>query len=231
MRSVIVFLLIIAIGITYQKGWWEIPRQWVPWQPLHVDDPLTLVTQWKLKRLSDDRQACLAALATTPENALSYTPLADHSPVEACPLENVVRVHSTSVSFNQSFIASCPLALAWVMFERHHLQPTAERLFDTRVSRVEHAGSFACRNVYGRETGRRSEHATAEALDVTGCRLDQGQHITLLRDWNETGEKGEYLQQLRDDACTTFGNVLGPEYNAAHADHFHLGMRGYRLCR
>ncbi|MEC8937804.1 MAG: extensin family protein, partial [Pseudomonadota bacterium] len=28
-----------------------------------------------------------------------------------------------------------------------------------------------------------------------------------------------------------FGNVLGPEYNAAHADHFHLGMRGFRLCR
>ncbi|BCB71988.1 hypothetical protein HME01_26950 [Vreelandella aquamarina] len=42
---------------------------------------------------------------------------------------------------------------------------------------------------------------------------------------------GELLRAARDGACDTFGNVLGPEYNAAHADHFHLGMRGFRLCR
>ncbi|WP_188186207.1 extensin family protein, partial [Salmonella enterica] len=24
---------------------------------------------------------------------------------------------------------------------------------------------------------------------------------------------------------------LGPDYNAAHANHFHLGMRGYGVCR
>ncbi|EHE2712186.1 extensin, partial [Salmonella enterica] len=23
----------------------------------------------------------------------------------------------------------------------------------------------------------------------------------------------------------------GPDYNAAHANHFHLGMRGYGVCR
>ncbi|MDW5378803.1 extensin family protein [Halomonas sp. HP20-15] len=25
--------------------------------------------------------------------------------------------------------------------------------------------------------------------------------------------------------------MLGPEYNAAHANHFHLGVRGMSFCR
>lgn len=101
----------------------------------------------------------------------------------------------------------------------------------SRVSQVNHVGSFACRNVYGRETGRRSEHATAEALDVVGFQFENGQRITLINDWDDDGAEGEFLRAARDGACHTFGNVLGPDYNAAHEDHFHMGMRGFRLCR
>ncbi len=202
-----------------------------PPAPLHVDDPVTPVTQLKLKRLNDDREACLAALDTVPEGGLSYTPLADYSPTASCPLSNVVRMQSSSVRFNQSFVATCPLALARVMYERHALQPAAEAIMGSPVAQVDHVGSFACRNVYGRESGRRSEHATAEALDVVGFRFENGRQITLIRDWDDEGEAGEFLRAARDGACDTFGNVLGPDYNAAHADHFHLGMRGFRLCR
>jgi hypothetical protein len=39
---------------------------------------------------------------------------------------------------------------------------------------------------------------------------------------------------VRDKACDAFGTVLSPDYNAAHADHFHLDQadRGYgAFCR
>ena len=231
MRNTVIILCLIALGVALQKGIIEIPRHWAPWAPLHVDDPITPVTQLKLKRLNDNRKACLAALDTVPERELRYTPLADYTPTANCPLSNVVRMHASSVRFNQSFVASCPLALAWVMYERHSLQPAAQENMGSRVAQVNHVGSFACRNVYGRETGRRSEHATAEALDVVGFQFENGQQVSLINDWDDTGNVGKFLQAARDGACNTFGNVLGPDYNAAHADHFHLGMRGFRLCR
>jgi hypothetical protein len=230
-----VLLILLLLAGALALAWWHfessIPRHWHPAEPLAVDDPLTPVTRWKLHRLADDRDGCLAALATVPEGELRYTPLADHEPVAGCPLENVVRVQSSGVDFNASFVARCPLALAWTIYERQRLQPAAEAILGSRVSRVEHYGSFACRNVYGRADGRLSEHATAEALDVTAFQLADGREIRLLDHWDEEGARGEFLREARDGACDLFGNVLGPDYNAAHADHFHFGMRGFRLCR
>ena len=40
--------------------------------------------------------------------------------------------------------------------------------------------------------------------------------------------------RARDAACEVFGTVLSPDYNAAHADHFHLDqeVRGWGgVCR
>ncbi|MBA2780963.1 extensin family protein [Billgrantia kenyensis] len=229
----LLFLLLLAVAAALAWWQWEehIPHHWHPWAPLSVDDPLTPVTKWKLHRLADDREGCLAALETAPEDALSMMPLDDHEPVQGCPLENVVRIHASEVEFNASFVARCPLALAWVMYERQRLQPAAEAHFGSRVARVEHYGSFACRNVYGRAEGRLSEHATAEALDVAAFHLEDGRRITLLDHWEGEDPRADFLRDARDGACDLFGNVLGPDYNLAHADHFHFGMRGFRLCR
>lgn len=227
----VIGLLAIIVGLGFEKQWWSIPREWNPWQPLHVADPLTPVTQWKLDRLEGDRQACLAALETVPDGELSYTPLEDHVPVAGCPLSNVVRMHGAGVSFNASFVASCPLALAWVLYERHRLQPTARETFGQSVAHVQHYGSFACRNIYHRENARRSEHASAEALDVAAFRLEDGRRIELLSDWTDDGAAGEFLHEAQQGACGLFGTVLGPDYNAAHANHFHFGMRGVSFCR
>lgn len=52
-----------------------------------------------------------------------------------------------------------------------------------RLTRIEHLGSYACRNIYHRPDARRSEHASAEALDVSGFQLSDGRKITVLRGW------------------------------------------------
>ncbi|WP_227367500.1 extensin family protein [Halomonas sp. M20] len=224
-------LLLIVVGIGFDKQWWTIPREWAPWQPLHVSDPLTPITQWKLSRLEDDRDGCLAALQTAPEASLRYTPLDDYTPVADCPLINVVRVQRGEAAFNRSFVASCPLALTWALYEQHRLQPLAREIFGQSISQVQHYGSFACRNIYHRKNARRSEHASAAALDVAAFRLEEGQRIEVLKDWGSEGKAGAFLKRAQEGACGLFGTVLGPEYNAAHANHFHLGMRGMSFCR
>ncbi|MFU0735376.1 extensin family protein, partial [Klebsiella quasipneumoniae] len=93
----------------------------------------------------------------------------------------------------------------------------------------DHLGSFACRNIYHREQARRSEHATADALDVSGFRLTDGRRISILQGWRSE-RSHPWLAALLSNSCPYFGNALGPEYNAAHANHFHFGMRGQGFC-
>ncbi|MFP3560920.1 extensin family protein, partial [Paraburkholderia sp. SIMBA_049] len=88
------------------------------------------------------------------------------SPASAnCPLRNVWRIEGGQARLSSSFLASCPLAVAYALFEQHGLQPVAQRVLGQRVTQVDHLGSFACRNVYHRKQGRLSQHATANALD------------------------------------------------------------------
>ncbi len=76
-----------------------------------------------------------------------------------------------------------------------------------------------------------SSHSTADAIDISGFFLRDGQRIDLKQDWSETSQKGQFLNAVGQDACDWFPLVLGPNYNAAHADHFHLQSSGWNFCR
>ena len=89
--------------------------------------------------------------------------------------------------------------------------------------------------IYGRDSGDWSEHATANAIDIAGFVIEDGTRISVLRDW-DAGERGRFLDDVRDGACDLFATVLSPDYNAAHRDHLHLdqasrGAFGWRACR
>ena len=43
--------------------------------------------------------------------------------------------------------------------------------------------------------------------------------------------KAAFLRQVHGGACHGFMAVLGPDYNAAHRNHFHLDRGPYRVCR
>lgn len=231
MKRLLCFFVLVAVGVAFDQGIWTVPREWNPFAPLRIQDPVTPVTAWKLSELEHDRKGCLTALATWPGSELEYQVLADYTPVKSCPLTRVVRLKASGVRFSRSFVATCSLALDWLMFEHHRLQPAARKILGSPVSRVEHVGSFACRNIYGRKNARRSAHASAEALDVTAFTLQDGRKISVLGDWQAESRRGDFLREAHRGACRSFSTVLGPDYNAAHANHFHLAVNGFSLCR
>lgn len=102
-------------------------------------------------------------------------------------------------------------------------------MFGQPVARVEHLGSFACRNIGTSQ--RRSQHAYANALDIAGFQLTDGRRISVARDWSGQGDAARFLHRAHQAACDTFHVTLGPDYNAAHRDHFHLDMGLFRQCR
>ncbi|MEB6578942.1 extensin family protein [Enterobacter quasiroggenkampii] len=209
-------------------GYRWLPPYYNPFTPLTLDDPPGRITQYKLRRLTPE--ACASLLLQANQRDLIRTqPVADSG--GACPLNNVVRVRDFGpVGLNSSFLASCPLALSSALFISQQARPLTKRYMGSELARIDHLGSFACRNIYHRPDARRSEHATAEALDIAAFRLANGERVTVLNGWKATTTQ-PWLKAMLAASCGYYGNGLGPEYNAAHANHFHLGMRGFGLCR
>ncbi|AMT87511.1 MULTISPECIES: extensin-like domain-containing protein [Pseudomonas] len=221
-------LLAIAGGaVSVWRGWLDVPPQWNPWAPLDIKAAPNWLTGYKLMRLRSDPELCAQALSSSD---LRVSPQAD-SPGAKCPLVGALRVQGGGVALSSSFIASCPLAVAYAMFEHHTLQPAAQSAYGQKIARVDHLGSFACRNVYNRESGALSRHASADALDIAGFRLAGGRTISVLRDWPKQNQDAEFLRQVRDGACESFSVVLSPDYNAAHRNHFHVDVGRWSVCR
>ena len=209
-----------------------------PWTELSLNDPVGPFTGMKIARLGNDPRGCLALLS---EAKLAEIPYAQPDPADRqCRFADGVRIRPEghrSIRFSPaSLVTSCPVAAALALWERDVVQPAARTRLGSRVVRIDHAGSYSCRRIYGQAEGRFSEHATADAVDILGFRLADGRTISLLRDWRGASAEAAFLRDVRDGGCNLFATVLSPDYNRAHADHFHLdqadrGSAGWRLCR
>jgi len=209
----------------------------LPWTPLDLGQPIGLMTGRKLNALTQSYPACRAALERA---GVRYTALPPRSGEGQCGYSDGVRFTSGGarrIDFAPAGLGiACPVAAALAIWEWNVVQPAAERHFGTKVTSIDHFGSYSCRRIYGRDAGTWSEHSTADAVDIAGFRLGNGTRITVARDWRGDNEKAAFLREVRDGACQLFATTLSPDYNAAHADHFHLdqadrGAMGWRACR
>ncbi|WP_066331389.1 extensin-like domain-containing protein [Azohydromonas lata] len=222
-------LLLVLLALPSPQGRGGIPERWLPWAPLRIADKPNLLTPFKLSRLGRDAALCRAVLDEAPQ--LQATPVPDREVGQGCRLTDAVRVTRTAFALETPFLLSCRGAVALALWETHVVQPAAQELLGAPVARMQHLGSLACRDVAGR-AGRRSRHAQADALDVAGFTLADGRRVSVLRDWRDAkSPAGSFLREVHRGGCRSFNGVLGPDYNAAHADHLHLEMGGGRFCR
>ena len=76
-------------------------------------------------------------------------------------------------------------------------------------------GSYNCRRQ--RNNGLVSEHSYGTAIDVAV--IDSA---ILTRDWGKASDHGKTLNKAYENACKLFSNIITPDDNALHHDHFHL---------
>ncbi len=205
-----------------------LPDEWNLARPLDISAPPTPVTRLKLRR-AQEGAACLAALRT---GNVSFTPMPDLLVSDQCHITDRIRLTGLDGVVLDPVETRCAIALRLALWERHGLAPAAQDIFGTGLARIHHLSSYNCRQIRapGGSGGRMSTHATADAIDVTGVTLADGRRVTLSGGWGN-GQEGAFLEAARDAACTWFATALGPDYNALHADHFHLQTRGWGLCR
>lgn len=179
-----------------------------------------------------EARQCLANLGATRAN---FTPLPDQYFGAGCSTVNTVRLASlqgdyAALALSNLGPVACPLASTFAAWARFGVDRAARQVLGSGLLRIETMGSYSCRNVAG--SAKRSAHARAEAIDVSAFVLEDGRRISVLGDWNGgTASERQFLQLVHASACKRFGTVLGPNYNAAHHDHFHVELSGSNFCR
>jgi hypothetical protein len=217
-------------------------------------------SEMQISPWTDDEIAAAKAECTTTLSGirLDFEPL---SPIQhgLCGTPAPILLRSLGidekVELDPPATVSCDLAKAlseWV----DAVQREAKEQFGAAIAKLR-ASSYACRNIYNRANPPLSQHALANAIDLTGFVLTSGEHITVQEDWHNrsvdnpslfhlastatslpnlvpaTQQKSEFVVKAHESACSIFGTVLGPRANKAHRDHFHLDMkqRDHSLCR
>lgn len=194
--------------------------------------PRRLVTSAQSHTPNISDASCLAQLNQT---GARFDPIPDTYAAPGCNKLGTVQLSALSGDAREFGVSNigpvkCKTAKAFTAWARFGVDRAARQILGSPLARIETMGSYNCRNVAG--SSRRSAHATAGAIDVSGFMLEDGRRISLTDDWSGgTPAEREFLRVVHKSACKRFGTVLGPDYNRAHADHFHLEGTGAKYCR
>jgi glucose/arabinose dehydrogenase len=210
---------------------------------------------WSDAEVAAAKAKCTEALSSI---KLNYEPLA---PIKQglcgapAPILLTTLGGDPRVELDPPVITTCQLARALNTWFDKTVQPKAEALFASPVTKLHNASSYACRNRYHDANQPLSEHALASAIDIPEFVLASGERVTVLDNWPKNppnpvrvaavgtsgpivstisaDQKAKFVKFLHDDACRTFGTVLGPDANEAHKSHFHFDMKQRRasLCQ
>lgn len=166
------------------------------------------------------------------KSAAQFTPLPDRYLGKDCSQLGTVKLASLDLSRANSGAGklqignlgpvTCPMAQRFASWSQYAVARAARQMLGSELVRIETLGSYNCRNVAG--TSKRSEHAHANAIDVSAFIMADGRRITVQGGWNGSRAERAFLKTIHKSACRRFGTVLGPDFNKAHRDHFHLDM-------
>lgn len=180
-----------------------------------------------LARLAKAPQACHDALNIA---GVDYARIQPIRTGKGCGVEDAV-VLDRSMLWQKSkepLPMTCAMAARLYLWETQVVAPAAEKHFGVPLQRIEALGAYSCRTIAG-ET-KMSEHAFGKAADIAGFRLADGRMISVLDHYYDKGPKGAFLREVHEKACDLFDVTLGPDYNEAHKNHFHIDVGIRRAC-
>jgi hypothetical protein len=170
--------------------------------------------------------ACLARGYVRP--SAYVRPMDSLSGRGSCGLDHPFKVSATNggyVGVMPPAVIGCPMTAAVDRWVDSSVQPSARRYLGMHVVAIRQMSSYSCRTRASSRRDKLSEHAFGNALDVAGFRLADGRDILVGRSWwRGAPEERAFLRAAFAGACREFYTVLGPGYNRAHANHFHLDL-------
>ena len=218
-RLLLLLILAAGLGMLFRQG--LVPARLNPLPLVSLDGPGGVLLDWQLAALRYEPGLCGEVLKSPQIEAalVSDNPLRN-----GCGWLTAVRVSEAGGAKIAAEPLTCQVAAAFAMWMANDVQPAAQSILGQRVASVRQIGTYACRNIIGNAIwkDRRSEHASANAIDIAGFTLADGRQISVARHWSGTGPESRFLKTVHERSCRYFRVSLGPEFNASHHDHFHL---------
>ncbi len=143
----------------------------------------------------------------------------------ACGVPYALKVHTAArgIAMQPPATLNCRTALAVARWLDEDVRSAARWRLLKNPTGLINASSYRCSRIAGSRTV--SEHAGGNALDVAGFRFSDGSTVRVEpKGFFRFRERG-FQNSVRQASCRHFGTVLGPGYNRAHDDHFHLDLK------
>ncbi len=209
----------------------SLPHQHLPWRPLDMQAPTGFATDLQLLRLSlSPSSTCTQLIEAVDDYQTREAKAHRVKPPCGWDIAREVDLSEIAALKPRDVTMQCPLAAGNYIWMRE-IDKAALKHLGSGLKTIQHAGSYSCRRQVGNGSGQWSEHAYANAFDVMGFELEDGRIISVLKDWNGEKDRKRFLRDVRKQACKIFRVTLSPDFNAAHADHFHVDMGPTTSCR
>ena len=228
-RVVLFVLVASGTAMAFREG--LVAPRLNPLPEIDLARPGAWLIDWRLAALKHFPAVCARSLESPHIDARQ---IAD-SPIEnGCGWSNGVRLMEAGGARASFDKITCEMAVAMALWMEHEVQPLALEHLGQRVNGLVSRGSYACRNIVGSVvlSRVRSQHAYANAADIAGFTLADGRQVDILAHWAAADSaEGRFLREAHRRACRYFRVVLGPDYNVAHRNHFHLDRGPFSSCR
>ena len=158
---------------------------------------------------------------------------------KGCGIDKPIRVSAIlpDVTLKPEGVMRCKAALALARWTKETAAPATRSAFgaETRIVALNQASTYICRLRNNAETGKISEHARGNAVDIASFTLSNDKTIEIQPRDEDGTLTGAFQRAVTASACLYFTTVLDPGSDAAHEDHLHLDVierkNGYRYCR
>ena len=172
-------------------------REAIPATPTPPEAP---PPHWSDAEVIAALRQCLRLLAPMTTSIDILDPLRDGECGAPVPVR-LKRIGATGgVDIDPPAVVNCQIVARLHDWIEGTLQPAAERLLGSRVTRIVTASSYDCRNRIGSASVRISEHAFANAIDVGAVVTADGRRIDVLTNWGPTARdlRAALLAQAAD---------------------------------
>ena len=167
----------------------------------HKEQAIQTYNHLRLFLLDGKGPKCLIELEKI---GAKFQPIGNQGTKE-CPVLNAVKLIKINyTNLSSAVILSCPAAMKFSQWAQ-----------EIKAKNISHIGALNCRTMRGSRI--RSEHSFGLAIDITA--IDDA---VVSKHWTEDSRRGEKLRLAARSACKYFSNVLTPNTNKLHKNHFHF---------
>ncbi|WP_409457214.1 MULTISPECIES: extensin family protein [unclassified Rhizobium] len=167
-----------------------------------------------------------------------FTDLSRIDDGNGCGIDKPIKVTEAlpGIKLKPDGVFRCPVALALARWMKGTVIPAAAIAASDqgRITTINQASSYICRLRNSAETGKISEHARGNAVDIASFSFEKGEDIAVKPRREDSTLIGAFQRTVSAAGCLYFTTVLDPESDAAHETHFHLDVLerkgGYRYC-